>query len=197
MAAGHEHRLFRGRLRLRRSFCGKENRSTFRTLGTTLRFRSHRHEEHILHSEILVANREAMSLESELRTEWDAVDLLRTTVSDWVKFLISVMENKQLTKGIVHQRFIITRNLIAPEREETICEASVHPEQRHVSAGFGLGRHVVNIDGEIIADHTEGVRGAPVMKQGSGLAHASVLKVEQATGTVIVFPGSGDTVSLN
>lgn len=102
------------------------------------------------------ADRQAKPVESEPRTKWDAADLLRTTVSDYANFLVSVMRNDQLTKEIADQRLTITRNLIAPEKDEVLCEASVHPQQCHVSAGFGLGWHIVNINGQIIADHTGG-----------------------------------------
>jgi CubicO group peptidase (beta-lactamase class C family) len=100
------------------------------------------------------AGRQAKPVESVLRTKWSAADLLRATVSDYAKFVISVMHNDAVTKEIAGRRLTITRNLISPDKEKVLCEASTHPDQCHVSAGFGLGWHVVNIDGRIIADHT-------------------------------------------
>jgi len=100
------------------------------------------------------AGRQAKPAESAPRTKWSAADLLRATVSDYAKFVVSVMHNDGLTKDIAGQRLIITSNLIPPEKEEMLCEASAHPNQCHVSAGFGLGWRVVNIDRETIADHT-------------------------------------------
>jgi hypothetical protein len=64
------------------------------------------------------------------------------------------MHNDGLTKEIAARQLAITRNLISPEQEEVLCEVSPQPNQCHVSAGFGLGWHVVKINGRIIADHT-------------------------------------------
>ena len=100
------------------------------------------------------AGRQAKPVESDSRTKWFAADLLRATVSDYAKFVVSVMHNDALTKEIAARRLTITRNLIFPERAEALCEASPQPDRCHVSAGFGLGWHVVNINGLIIADHT-------------------------------------------
>lgn len=100
------------------------------------------------------ARRQAKPVESEPRTKWSAADLLRTTVSDYAKFVISAMHNDALTKVIARRRLTITRNLVSPEKEEVLCEASTQPSQCRVSAGFGLGWRVVNLNGRIIADHT-------------------------------------------
>ena len=100
------------------------------------------------------AGRQAKPVESEPRTKWIAADLLRATVSDYAKFVVSVMHNEGLTKEIAARRLNITRNRISPEQEEVLCEASPRQDQCHVSAGFGLGWHVVKINGRIISDHT-------------------------------------------
>jgi CubicO group peptidase (beta-lactamase class C family) len=100
------------------------------------------------------AGRQAKPVESDPRTKWIAADLLRATVSDYAKFIVSVMHNEALTKEIAARRLTITRNLISTEKEEVLCEASAQPDECHVSAGFGLGWHVVKINDRIIADHT-------------------------------------------
>lgn len=100
------------------------------------------------------AGRQAKPVESDPRTRWYAADMLRATVSDYAKFVVSVMHNDTLTKEIAGRRLAITRNLVSPEKEKAFCEAFTRPDQCHVSAGFGLGWHVVNINGRIVADHT-------------------------------------------
>lgn len=100
------------------------------------------------------ANRQAKPVESEPRTKWSAADLLRTTVSDYANFLISVMRNEQLTKEIASQRLTITRNLTSPEQEIVLCESSPDPDHCKVSTGFGLAWHIVKINDELIVDHT-------------------------------------------
>jgi CubicO group peptidase (beta-lactamase class C family) len=100
------------------------------------------------------ANRQAKPVESNPRTKWSAADLLRTTVSDYANFLISVMRNDQLTKEIAVQRFTITRNLTSPENEIVLCESASDPDHCRVSTGFGLAWHIVKINDELIVDHT-------------------------------------------
>lgn len=100
------------------------------------------------------AGRQAKPVESDPRTKWSAADLLRATVSEYAKFVISVMHNDGLTKEIAERRRTITRNLVSPEKEKVFCEASNQPDRCHVSAGFGLGWRIVNINGRVIADHT-------------------------------------------
>jgi len=136
------------------------------------------------------AGRQAKPVEAQPRTNWSAADLLRATVSDYAKFVISVMRDNGLEKGIADQRLTITRNLVTPEKEEVLCEAE-HPEQCHVSEGFGLGWYVVNLNGEIIADHTGADsdvktfvffiprqrRGAVIFTDGPDVGHEMIDKV--------------------
>jgi CubicO group peptidase (beta-lactamase class C family) len=102
------------------------------------------------------AGRQAKPVESEPRTKWSAADLLRTTVRDYSKFVISVMNNEGVTKEIAAERLKITRNQITPEMESVLCESAQDPEHCKVSMGFGLGWRIVKIDNETIIDHTGG-----------------------------------------
>lgn len=98
--------------------------------------------------------RQAKPVKSDPRTKWDAADLLRTTVSDYANFVISVMRNQQLTKETAAQRLTITRNLTSPEKESVLCESSPDPDHCKVSTGFSLGWHIVSINNQLIVDHT-------------------------------------------
>jgi CubicO group peptidase (beta-lactamase class C family) len=102
------------------------------------------------------AGRQAKPIESEPRTKWSAADLLRTTVRDYARFLISVMNNEGVTKEIAAERLNITRNQITPEMESMLCESARDPEHCKVSMGFGLSWRIVRINNEIIVDHTGG-----------------------------------------
>jgi len=102
------------------------------------------------------AGRQAKPVESEPRTRWSAADLLRTTVRDYSKFVISVMNNDGVTKEIAAERLKITRNQITPEMESVLCESAQDPEHCKVSMGFGLGWRIVKINDETVIDHTGG-----------------------------------------
>ena len=47
--------------------------------------------------------------------ELDA-DLLRATIGDYAKFVISVMHDEGVSKEIASERIRITRNLVTPEK---------------------------------------------------------------------------------
>jgi CubicO group peptidase (beta-lactamase class C family) len=100
--------------------------------------------------------RQAKPVESEARTKWSAADLLRTTVSDYAKFVVSVMRNEQVSPEIAAQPLAITRNPTSRENEVVLCEAAADPEHCKVSTGFGLSWHIVKINGEVIVDHIGG-----------------------------------------
>jgi hypothetical protein len=100
------------------------------------------------------AGRQAKPVESDPRTKWSAADLLRTTVSDYAMFMISVMNNEGVSQQIAAQRQKITRNLIAPEAESVLCEDAGDPANCKVAMGFGLGSRIVEINNETILDHT-------------------------------------------
>lgn len=135
--------------------------------------------------------RQSKPVESEPRVRWSAADLLRTTVNDYASFVLSVMRNDGVTPEIARQRLAITRNQISPEVSESLCESAPHPETCHVQAGFGLGWHIVQINDEVIVDHTGGdadvktmvfylpkqKRGAVIFTCGPDVGHELIDKV--------------------
>jgi CubicO group peptidase (beta-lactamase class C family) len=98
--------------------------------------------------------RQAKPVESGSRTQWFAADLLRTTVGEYAKFMISVMHNQGLTKEIAAERLRITRDVLSSAGKSVICEDARDPARCEVTYGFGLGWRVVKLDGETIVDHT-------------------------------------------
>ena len=55
---------------------------------------------------------------------WNGADLLRTTIADYAKFVISVMHNDGLTKEIAAERATMTRDIIEPDELEKACKAA-------------------------------------------------------------------------
>jgi len=100
--------------------------------------------------------RQAKPVENGDRTTWSAADLLRCTVGDYTRFVLSVMRNEHLLPQIADDRRRITRNNITPESESVLCELSTAPRKCSVEAGFGLGWHITKVAGETILDHTGG-----------------------------------------
>jgi CubicO group peptidase (beta-lactamase class C family) len=100
--------------------------------------------------------RQAKPVESEPRTKWSAADLLRATVADYARFMISVMNNEGVTRDIAAERLTITRNLTTPEMASVLCESAKDPTHCSVATGFGLGWHIVRISEETVVDHTGG-----------------------------------------
>lgn len=98
--------------------------------------------------------RQAKPVESEPRTKWSAADLLRTTVEDYARFVISVMHNEGVSKEVAAERLRISRNLTTPESESEFCESAKDPGGCTVSIGLGLGWRIAKINGETIVDHT-------------------------------------------
>jgi CubicO group peptidase (beta-lactamase class C family) len=86
-------------------------------------------------------------------TKWCSADLLRTTIGDYAKFVVSVMHNEGLTKVVVAQRATMTRNWAKPEDVKKACAVAADPSHCTVSAGMGLGWEVVKINDETILDH--------------------------------------------
>jgi CubicO group peptidase (beta-lactamase class C family) len=88
------------------------------------------------------------------QTTWSAADLVRTTVSDYSKFVISVMSNQELTKQIAAERLTMTRDQVKPEDEKKVCALQkTDPANCKVSAGMGLGWEVEKHNDETIIDH--------------------------------------------
>jgi CubicO group peptidase (beta-lactamase class C family) len=100
------------------------------------------------------AGRQAKPVESERRTKWCAADLLRSTVGDYARFIISVMHNEKVNHEIAAQRLTITRNLTTPEMESVLCEEAKEPTRCKVATGFGLGWRIARTNDETIVDHS-------------------------------------------
>jgi CubicO group peptidase (beta-lactamase class C family) len=86
-------------------------------------------------------------------TTWNGADLLRTTIGDYAKFVVSVMRDEGLTKEIAAERATMTRNQVKPEALEKACNQAGKPEPCNVSAGMGLGWEVETVNGVKILDH--------------------------------------------
>jgi CubicO group peptidase (beta-lactamase class C family) len=99
------------------------------------------------------AGRQAKPVEAADRTKWSAADLLRTTVTDYAKFIISVMDNEHVTPEIARQRLSIVRNNVTPEMQAKVCSNTPDSEHCSASAGFGLSWQVLHINDEMILDH--------------------------------------------
>lgn len=88
-----------------------------------------------------------------IATTWNGADLLRTTIGDYAKFVVSVMHNEGLTQGIAAERATMTRDRVKPEDLKTACSTAGEPGQCLVTAGMGLGWEVETVNGEKILDH--------------------------------------------
>lgn len=86
-------------------------------------------------------------------TKWNAADLLRTTIGDYAKFVVSVMRDEGLTKAIAVERATITRDMVKPDDLEKVCREAGEVGQCTVTAGMGLGWEVEIADGVKILDH--------------------------------------------
>ena len=92
--------------------------------------------------------------EPKTSTAWSAADLVRTTVGDYAKFLVSVMNNEKITTQIAAERLTSTRNLPTPEQEKQACAyEEAGASKCHVASGMGLGWEVVKHNDVTIIDH--------------------------------------------
>jgi CubicO group peptidase (beta-lactamase class C family) len=96
----------------------------------------------------------AKPYESKPRTQLNAADLLRATIGDYAKFIVSVMHNEGVSREIAAERLTITRDQITPESEAVLCAESKDPGHCKVAVGPGLGWRIVTINGETIVDHS-------------------------------------------
>ena len=84
---------------------------------------------------------------------WNGADLLRTTIQDYAKFVVSVMHDEGLTKEIAAERATLTRDRMKPEDLKNVCSTAGEPGHCLVTAGMGLGWEVETVNGEKILDH--------------------------------------------
>src|ERR1700691_920855 len=86
-------------------------------------------------------------------TTWNGADLLRTTIGDYAKFMVSVMHDQGLTKGIAAERATMTRDLVKPKDLDKACNEAREGGHCSVRAGMGLGWEVETVYGVKILDH--------------------------------------------
>ena len=98
--------------------------------------------------------RQAKPVETGSRTNWSAAALLRTTVGDYARFVVNVMHDKGLDKKVSADRFRITRDLTTPELNLALRGIAKDPSNLKVATGYGLGWHIVDINGRVLIDHT-------------------------------------------
>src|SRR6202167_3172910 len=89
----------------------------------------------------------------DVATTWDGADLLRTTIQDYAKFVVSVMHDEGLTREIAAERATLTRDRMKPEDLKNVCNTAGEPGHCLVTAGMGLGWGVETVNGEKILDH--------------------------------------------
>ena len=89
----------------------------------------------------------------QVATMWNGADLLRTTIGDYAKFVVSVMHDEGLTERIAQERATMTRDLVKPEDLEKACRAVGEAGHCSVTAGMGLGWEVETVNGVRILNH--------------------------------------------
>lgn len=89
----------------------------------------------------------------QVATTWNGADLLRTTIGDYAKFVVSVMHDEGLTERIARERATMTRDLVKPEDLEKACRAAGEAGHCSVTAGMGLGWEVETVNGVRILNH--------------------------------------------
>jgi CubicO group peptidase (beta-lactamase class C family) len=86
-------------------------------------------------------------------TTWSGADLLRTTIGDYAKFVVSVMHDEGLTKEIAAERATMTRDLRKPEDLDKVCKVAGEVGHCTITAGMGLGWEVETVNGVKILNH--------------------------------------------
>jgi CubicO group peptidase (beta-lactamase class C family) len=93
-------------------------------------------------------------MEPQLTSIWNAADLVHTTVTDYARFVISVMNNEALTPDIAAQRLVITRDWVPDDGRKQVCAYEPSGTACHLSAGMGLGWQIIVHNGVTIVDHS-------------------------------------------
>jgi CubicO group peptidase (beta-lactamase class C family) len=86
-------------------------------------------------------------------TTWNGADLLRTTIGDYAKFVVTVMHDEGLTDSIAAERSSMTRDLVKPEELQKVCHEAAPGGPCSVTAGMGLGWEVETVNGVKILNH--------------------------------------------
>jgi len=99
-------------------------------------------------------------IEPQLTSTWNAADLVHTTVTDYARFVISVMNNENLSPAIAAQRLVMTRDWVPDDARKQVCAYEPHDTPCHISAGMGLGWQIIVHNGVTIVDHSGADTGA-------------------------------------
>jgi hypothetical protein len=99
-------------------------------------------------------------IQPQLTSTWNAADLVHTTVTDYARFVISVMNNEALSPAIAAQRLVITRDWVPDDGRKQVCAYEPPGTPCHISAGMGLGWQVIVHNGVTIVDHSGSDTGA-------------------------------------
>lgn len=87
-------------------------------------------------------------------TKWNAADLLRTTIGDYARFVVSVMRSEGLTAAIAGERATMTRDMVKPEDLQAACREAGEAGDCRVTAGMGLGWQVEAVNRVKILNHS-------------------------------------------
>ncbi len=86
---------------------------------------------------------------------WTAADLVRTTVGDYAKFVLSVMRRQGLTHDIADAQMTSTRNLPTADEVRQLCiKAGMAADACRARAGMGLGWQIIELNGVTVIDHS-------------------------------------------
>jgi CubicO group peptidase (beta-lactamase class C family) len=91
---------------------------------------------------------------------WNAADNVETTVSDYARFVVSVMHNEGLSPAIAAQRLVMTRDWVPEDAAKQACVYEITGTPCHISAGMGLGWQAIDHNSVTIADHSGADPGA-------------------------------------
>ena len=86
-------------------------------------------------------------------TTWNGADLMRVTIADYAKFVVSVMHDEGLTKEIAAERATMTRDLVKAEDLDKVCKGAGEVGHCSITAGMGLGWEVRTVNGIKILNH--------------------------------------------
>jgi CubicO group peptidase (beta-lactamase class C family) len=86
---------------------------------------------------------------------WDVsgADLVRTTIGDYARFVISVMHDEGLTESLAAERKTITREQVTPEDGTKICAKLPAGSTCKLSVGMGLGWQVDHFNDVTLLEH--------------------------------------------
>jgi CubicO group peptidase (beta-lactamase class C family) len=89
-----------------------------------------------------------------LTSTWNAADLVETTITDYARFVASVMRNDGLSPAIAAERLVMTRDWTSEDAREQVCTHETPGTPCHISAGMGLGWQIIVHNGVMIVDHS-------------------------------------------